>query len=86
MPYSGAYSASYTYRLEKDKVMNANTVAELLTKLEAEAVEANKNLEEAQAVEEANDYSDAMESIERSYAEGFADALEMAIRILKGDN
>lgn len=66
--------------------MNANTVAELLTKLEAEAVEANKNLEEAQAVEEANDYSDAMESIERSYAEGFADALEMAIRILKGDN
>jgi hypothetical protein len=66
--------------------MNANTVAELLTKLEAEAVEANKNLEEAQAVEEANDYSDAMESIERSYAEGFAEALEMAIRILKGDN
>jgi hypothetical protein len=66
--------------------MNTNTVAELLTKLEAEAVEANKNLEEAQAVEEANDYSDAMESIERSYAEGFAEALEMAIRILKGDN
>jgi hypothetical protein len=66
--------------------MNANTVAELLTKLEAEAVEANKNLEEAQAVEEVNDYSDAMESIERSYAEGFAEALEMAIRILKGDN
>jgi hypothetical protein len=66
--------------------MNANTVAELLTKLEAEAVEANKNLEEAQAVEEGNGYSDAMESIERSYAEGFAEALEMAIRILKGDN
>ena len=63
--------------------MNANTVAELLAKLETEAVEANENLVKAQAVEEANDYGDAMESMERSYAEGFAEALEMAIRILK---
>jgi hypothetical protein len=56
---------------------------ELLTKLEAEAVEAAQNLAEAQAIEIENDYSDAMESMERTYAEGFADALEMAIRIVK---
>lgn len=63
--------------------MNANTVAELLTKLEAEAAEANKDLEEKQAIEEDNDYGDALESMERSYAEGFAEALELAITILK---
>jgi len=56
---------------------------ELLTKLEAEAIEAAQNLEQAQASEEASDYSDAMISMERTYAEGFADALEMAIRIVK---
>ena len=69
--------------LPKGKKMNANTIAELLTKLEAEATEAGKELEQKQATEEANDFGDAMESMERSYAEGFADALEMAIRILK---
>ena len=58
-------------------------VKEAVTKLEAEAVEAGKDLEEKQATEEANDFGDAMESMERSYAEGFADALEMAIRIVK---
>jgi hypothetical protein len=58
-------------------------VKEALTKLEAEAVEAGKDLAEKQATEEANDFGDAMESMERSYAEGFADALEMAIRIVK---
>ena len=63
--------------------MNQNTIAELLVKLEAEAVEAGKDLAEKQATEEANDFGDAMESMERSYAEGFADALEMAIRIVK---
>ncbi|WP_395652701.1 hypothetical protein [Brevundimonas sp.] len=58
-------------------------VKEAITKLEAEATEAGKELEERQANEEANDFGDAMESMERSYAEGFSDALEMAIRILK---
>jgi dsDNA-specific endonuclease/ATPase MutS2 len=58
-------------------------VKEAVTKLEAEAVEADKELEQKQATEEANDFGDAMESMERSYAEGFSDALEMAIRILK---
>jgi hypothetical protein len=56
---------------------------ELLEKLEAETIEAAQNLEQAQASEEASDYSDAMISMERTYAEGFADALEMAIRIVK---
>lgn len=58
-------------------------VKDVLTKLEAEAVEAGKNLEEAKATEEESDYSDALISMDRTYAEGFADALEMAIRIVK---
>jgi hypothetical protein len=57
--------------------------SELLEKLEAESVEASKNLKEATALEIESDYSDAMISMDRTYAEGFADALEMAIRILK---
>lgn len=57
--------------------------AELLEKLEAESVEASKNLEEATALEIESDYSDAMLSMDRTYAEGFADAIEVAIRILK---
>jgi hypothetical protein len=56
---------------------------ELLEKLEAESVEASKNLEEATALEIESDYSDAMISMDRTYAEGFADAIEVAIRILK---
>lgn len=39
-------------------------------------LEAEKELEEAQRVEEENDYSDAMESMERKYWEGQCDALE----------
>jgi hypothetical protein len=38
-------------------------------------VEAEKELEEAQQIEEDNDYSDAMESMERKYWEGQVDAL-----------
>lgn len=37
--------------------------------------EAQLELEEAQRIEEANDYSDAMESMERKYWEGQVDAL-----------
>lgn len=37
--------------------------------------EAEKYLEEKQQIEEDNDYSDAMESMDRTYAEGFLDAL-----------
>lgn len=38
-------------------------------------VEAERELEEAQQIEEDNDYSDAMESMERKYWEGQCDAL-----------
>lgn len=38
-------------------------------------LEAEKELEEAQSIEEENDYSDAMESMERKYWEGQVDAL-----------
>lgn len=63
--------------------MNKNTIAELITRFEAEAKEADSNLEQAQAAEEESDYSDAMLSMERTYAEGFADALALALRILE---
>jgi hypothetical protein len=39
-------------------------------------LEATRELEEAQQIEEDNDYSDAMESMERKYWEGQVDALE----------
>ncbi len=38
-------------------------------------LEAEQQLEEAQRIEEENDYSDAMESMERKYWEGQCDAL-----------
>lgn len=38
-------------------------------------LEAEKELQEAQEIEEANDYGDAMESMERKYWEGQCDAL-----------
>ena len=38
-------------------------------------LEAERELEEAQRIEEENDYSDAMESMERKYWEGQCDAL-----------
>lgn len=37
-------------------------------------LEADAQLTEAQRIEEENDYSDAMESMERKYYEGMADA------------
>lgn len=37
-------------------------------------LEAEKELEEAQRIEEENDYSDAMESMDRTRAEGMLDA------------
>jgi hypothetical protein len=38
-------------------------------------LQAEKELEEAQRIEEENDFSDAMESMERKYWEGQVDAL-----------
>ena len=63
--------------------MNENTKASLLALLGKEAKEAGENLAEAQRIEEEGGFSDAMISMDRTYAEGFADALEMAIRLVE---
>jgi hypothetical protein len=59
-------------------------IVELTLKVKAEAEKAGKYLEVAQKIEEESDYSDAMLSMERTYAEGFADALGLVLSILKG--
>jgi hypothetical protein len=66
--------------------MNENTKASLLALLSKEAKEAGENLAEAQRTEEEGGFSDAMISMDRTYAEGFADALEMAIRLVEEAN
>lgn len=38
-------------------------------------LEAEEHLEEKSRIEEENDFSDAMESMDRTYAEGYLDAL-----------
>ena len=45
--------------------------------LKIDMLEAEARYTEAVRVEEENDYSDAMESMERKYEEGFLDALTM---------
>ena len=44
--------------------------------------EATEELREAQQIEEENDYSDAMESMERKYCEGYVEAIEHMMRIV----
>lgn len=61
----------------------AGAVETLKEKVEAEALTAGANLEEAQAIEVESDYSDAMLSMDRTYAEGFTDALALVIRLLE---
>jgi hypothetical protein len=43
--------------------------------LKVAMIDAEQALSEAKEIEEANDYSDAMESMERTYAEGYLEAL-----------
>jgi hypothetical protein len=45
--------------------------------LKIDMLEAEARYAEAVKIEEDNDYSDAMESMERKYEEGFLDALSM---------
>ena len=45
--------------------------------LKMDMLEAEARYNEAQKIEEENDYSDAMESMDRKYEEGFLDALTM---------
>jgi hypothetical protein len=66
--------------------MNQNTTAELLAEVEKKYKEAGENLEEAQKIEEESDYSDAMLSMDRTYAEGYSDALGLVLSLLKGEN
>jgi len=45
--------------------------------LKMDMLEAEARYTEAQKIEEENDYSDAMESMDRKYEEGFLDAFTM---------
>jgi hypothetical protein len=66
--------------------MKQDSVAGLIEKMREEIKKADQYLEVAQKIEEESDYSDAMLSMDRTYAEGFSDALGLALRILKGQN
>ena len=52
----------------------------LHSQLKIDMLEAEQDLHEKSEIEKENDYSDAMESMERTYAEGFMDALSMVYR------
>ena len=49
--------------------------------LKIDMLEAEARYAEAQQIEEDNDYSDAMESMDRKYEEGFLDALVMMYKL-----
>lgn len=49
--------------------------------LKIDMLEAEARYTEAVRIEEENDYSDAMESMERKYEEGFMDALTMMYKM-----
>ena len=49
--------------------------------LKIDMVEAEQEFAEAQQIEEDNDYSDAMESMERKYWEGYTDALATVYKL-----
>lgn len=49
--------------------------------LKIDMLEAEARYNEAVRIEEENDYSDAMESMERKYEEGFLDALTMMYKL-----
>ena len=49
--------------------------------LKIDMLEAEARYNEAVRVEEENDYSDAMESMDRKYEEGFLDALTMMYKL-----
>ena len=46
--------------------------------------DATEHLVYCQGIEEADDYSDAMQSMERTYAEGQVDALTAVMELLNG--
>jgi hypothetical protein len=58
-------------------------ISNLILRVKEEADKAGKYLEVAQKIEEESDYSDAMLSMDRTYAEGFSDALAVALRLVE---
>lgn len=62
---------------------NALAISSIIFRVKEEAKKADQYLDVARRIEEENDYSDAMQSMERTYAEGFADALAAALRIIE---
>ena len=66
--------------------MNENTKASLLALLSKEAIEADRDYQEKLEAEEEGEFDDALQSMERTYAEGYSDALQMAIRLIEEAN
>ena len=58
----------------------------VIEQLEKEYEEAVSNFSEAVTIEEADGYSDAMLSMDRAFADGYADALKRALEIIKEAN
>ncbi len=69
------YSTELPERLQKLVDMGETGTDILHGELKNLMLEAERELEEASRIEIENDYSDAMESMERKYWEGQADAL-----------
>jgi hypothetical protein len=61
--------------------LNVSGIDIMHGQLKIEMLEAERMYDDAVRVEEANDYSDAMESMERKYAEGFMDAVTMMYKM-----
>lgn len=55
-------------------------------KIEKELAESLSNFYTAESIEKESDYSDAILSMDRAYAEGFSEALALALRIVKEAN
>ena len=66
--------------------MNENAKASLLALLSKEAIEADRDYQEKLEAEEEGEFDDALQSMERTYAEGYSDALQMAIRLIEEAN
>lgn len=64
-------------RLQKLVSLGVEGIDIMHGELKIRMLEAEAELAEAQRIEEDNDYSDAMESMERKYWEGYTEALAL---------
>jgi hypothetical protein len=64
-------------RLQKLVNLGVDGIDIMHGELKIKMLEAEAEFAEAQRIEEENDYSDAMESMERKYWEGYTDALAL---------